>query len=198
MYNDDNRFNLYLAEITDAFKKNPSKTKEIIERYIECINYKNNNKKIVLDISKYSHILLLIFVCFAILVLGLFNIDQYVLYVGGFIFFVVGMLIGTFVPGFGIIFLFSHGLTGLYFMINSLSIKEYAVILTDLPIFYTIVIYIIVIALFVLAVGFVIAYSLGKLKNKKYAVSYSFICIFILLVVVLLIPYIVKFLNLVL
>ena len=30
MYNDDNRFNLYLAQITDAFHKNPGSTKEII------------------------------------------------------------------------------------------------------------------------------------------------------------------------
>ena len=117
------------------------------------------------------------------------------MYVFGFIFFVAGMLVGTFVPGFGVIFLFSHGLTGLSLMIESLDIKDYTMLLSDAPKFYTTILTILIVGLFVGGVYFAIIHSLGKLREKKYGVCYSFICFFLLILVLLTIPEIVGFLN---
>ena len=194
MYNDDNRFNLYLAQITDAFLRDPVSTKEIINRCIDNVDYekKNNN---VINVSNYAHILLLIVICVGILALGVFNLERFPMYAFGFVFFVAGMLIGTFVPGFGVIFLLSHGLTGLGLMISSLGIKDYTVLLSDSPKFVTTLLVLLVVGLFVGAGYFTIIHSLGRLKDKKYGLCYSFICVFLLLLVLIFIPKIVGFIN---
>ena len=195
MYNDDNRFNLYLAQITDAFLRDPVSTKEVINRCMDNVDYENQKNNNMINVDKYAHILLLIFVCIGILALGLFNLQGFPMYVFGFIFFIAGMLVGTFVPGFGVIFLFSHGLTGLSLMIESLDIKDYTMLLSDAPKFYTTILTILIVGLFVGGVYFAIIHSLGKLKEKKYGVCYSFICFFLLILVLLTIPEIVGFLN---
>ena len=69
MYNDDNRFNLYLAQITDAFHKNPGSTKEIINGYLDSVDYSKKDKNKI-TIGKYVDILLLVNVCAGILALG--------------------------------------------------------------------------------------------------------------------------------
>lgn len=194
MYNDDNRFNLYLAQITDAFHRDPVSTKEIINRCIDYVDYEKKNN-IVINVSNYAHILLLIIICAGILALGLFNLEGFPMYAFGFVFFVAGMLIGTFVPGFGVIFLLSHGLTGLGFMISSLGIKDYTVLLSDSPKFVTTLLMLLVVGLFAGAGYFTIIHSLGRLKDKKYGLCYSFICVFLLLLVLILIPKIVGFIN---
>lgn len=194
MYNDDNRFNLYLAQITDAFHRDPVSTKDIINRYLDSVDYGKKDKNKI-TIGKYANILLLVIVCAGILALGLFNIDKYPIYFFGFIFFVAGMLIGTFVPGFGIIFLISHGMTGFWLMVSALELSNYSMILSDTPVFYRILLGIIVIGLFSFGIFFTIINSLGKLKDKKYGICYSFICFFLLFLVLVMIPEIIKFLN---
>lgn len=195
MYNDDNRFNLYLAQITDAFLRDPVGTKEVINRCMDNVNYEKQKNSNMINVDKYAHILLLIFVCIGILALGLFNLEEFPMYAFGFVFFVAGMLVGTFVPGFGAIFLVSHGLTGLGLMIGALNIEDYTTILSDTPKFYGFILFILVVGLFAGGVFFTIIHSLGKLKDKKYGVCYSFICFFLLILVLLTIPQIVRFLN---
>lgn len=194
MYNDDNRFNLYLAQITDAFHKNPGSTKEIINGYLDSVDYSNKNKNKI-TIGKYVNILLLVIVCLGILALGLFNIKNYSMYLFGFVFFVAGMLVGSFFPVFGIIFLISHGMTGFGIMVGALEVKNYLTLLSDAPAFFGILLGIIVIGLFGFGIFFTIIHSLGKLKNKKYGICYSFICFFLLFLILVMIPEIVKFLN---
>lgn len=194
MYNDDNRFNLYLAQITDAFHRDPVSTKEIINRYLDSVDY-GKKKKNKITIGKYANILLLVIVCAGILALGLFNIENYPMYFFGFIFFVAGMLIGNFVPVFGIIFLISHGMTGFGLMVSALELSNYLMILSDTPAFYSTLLGIIVIGLFSFGIFFAIIHSLGKLKDKKYGICYSFICFFLLFFILVMIPEIIKFLN---
>lgn len=194
MYNDDNRFNLYLAQITDAFHRNPVSTKDIINRYLDNVDY-GKKKKNKITVGKYANILLLVIVCVGILALGLVNIEKYPMYFFGFIFFVAGMLIGTFVPGFGIIFLISHGMSGFGLMVSALDLSNYLMLLSDTPAFYSTLLGIIVIGLFSFGVFFAIIHSLGKLKDKKYGICYSFICFFLLFLILVLIPEIIKFLN---
>ena len=194
MYNDDNRFNLYLAQITDAFHRDPVSTKEIINRYLDSVDYGKKDKNKI-TIGKYANILLLVIVCAGILALGLFNIENYPMYFFGFIFFVAGMLIGNFVPGFGIIFLISHGMTGFGLMVSALELSDYLMILSDTPAFYSTLLGIIVIGLFSFGIFFAIIHSLGKLKDKKYGICYSFICFFLLFLILVMIPEIIKFLN---
>ncbi len=57
-------------------------------------------------------------ITFLILITGSLSIDP--LFYFGFVFFIVGLMVGLFVRGFGIIFLFSHGLTGLSFMLSNI------------------------------------------------------------------------------
>ena len=194
MYNDDNRFNLYLAQITDAFHRDPVSTKEIINRYLDSVDYGKKDKNKI-TIGKYANILLLVIVCAGILALGLFNIEKYPMYFFGFIFFVAGMLIGNFVPGFGIIFLISHGMTGFGLMVSALELSDYLMILSDTPAFYSTLLGIIVIGLFSFGIFFAIIHSLGKLKDKKYGICYSFICFFLLFLILVMSPEIIKFLN---
>lgn len=195
MYNDDNRFNLYLAQITDAFLRDPVSTKEVIYRCMDNVDYEKQKNNNIIVVDKYAHILLLIFICMGILVLGLFNFEGFPMYAFGFAFFVAGMLVGTFVPVFGTLFLVTHGLTGLCIMISTLNIRDYTMILSDTPKFYVFILFILVVGLFVGGVYFAIIHSLGKLKDKKYGVCYSFICFFLLILVLLTVPQIVGFLN---
>lgn len=194
MYNDDNRFNLYLAQITDAFHKNPGSTKEIINVYLDSVDYSRKDKNKI-TIGKYVDILLLVIVCAGILALGLFNIENYGMYLFGFVFFLAGTLIGNFVPGFGIIFLISHGMSGFWLMISALDVENYSTFLSDAPAFSRPLLSIILIVLFGFGIFFTIIHSLGKLKGKKYGICYSFICFFLLFLILAMIPEIVKFLN---
>lgn len=195
MYNDDNKFNLYLAQITDAFNVNPIDTTDIIKKYCDCVDYKEEKNKKLIVIDKYAYILLLVLVCVGILLLGLSNLEEFFLYFFGWIFFVVGMLVGSFVPVFGIIFLLSHGMTGFGLMLHALELNNYFVILSDSPKLYSLIFGVLVVGLFSFGVFSAIIHSLGKLKDKKYGVCYSFICFFFLILILVLIPEIIKFLN---
>lgn len=117
----DNELDIYLKELekySDKYNE-ISKTLKRLGVYENIPNKKENIfKKIDIDIF----IMVSAFLIMALL--GLFVVNKpevdVEMYYGGLIFFVAGVLIGLFVQYFGIIFLFSHGLTGLGIMVNSL------------------------------------------------------------------------------
>ena len=56
MYNDDNRFNLYLAQITDAFLRDPVGTKEVINRCMDNVNYEKQKNSNMINVDKYAQL----------------------------------------------------------------------------------------------------------------------------------------------
>ena len=130
-----------------------------------------------------------------ILSLGFLNINNIGMYVFGWVFFVAGMLIGMFVPGFGLIFFLSHGCTGLGLMLNALDIGViYNNILSasdSIKIFFGGSI----LVLIVLTIIFVIMNNFPKNREKKYFLSYPFICVFIGILLLILSPYIISILE---
>jgi hypothetical protein len=112
----------------------------------------------------------------------------------GFIFFVAGMLIGIFVPVFGLIFLVSHGLTGLGIMLYSLNIMNIFVVISDAPRYLIILLILLILGLFIAAIVFVIMCNFPKNREKKYFICYPFICFFFLILILKLLPYFIRFL----
>ena len=194
-YNDDNKFNLYLAKINDAYEKNAKENKDIIKRYTDYIS-KSKDKKINGVIIKVGgeniEPLSLIICLLMILLLGLFNIQGIGMYIFGFIFFVAGMFIGMFVPVVGLIFFISHGFTGFGVMIASLDIIKIFPLITDAPQYLIFILGCIVLSLVVLTIIFVIMCNFRKNRKKKYFICYPFICVFILILLLNLIPFIIK------
>ena len=194
-YNDDNLFNLYLAKINDAYIKDNNFAKDIIKDYCDIFEGKNKNKRININLGKNVELLALICSCFMILLLGLFRINTFPMYFFGWIFFVAGMLVGMYVPVFGIIFLFSHGMTGFFLMLNFLDIKDYLVYVSDSP---TAVIYLLIavlIFLFVAGIIFAILHSFKKNREKKFFSCYPFVCFFLLILILIFVPNIISLLS---
>lgn len=130
-------------------------------------NYSTNGLLKKLGINKNVDILYMILIIFLIAFLGLININGYLFYLFGLIFFVAGTLIGFFVPGFGLIFLFTHGAVGYGIMISALLQDRFSIAeLGDLS--FNMKIYFGVIALLVVG-GFigVVLYNLSETLNKN-------------------------------
>ena len=123
----------------------------------------NSNSKAILIGS------IIIILLVGLLPLKTGDIECIPFYYFGFIFFIAGFFIGTSIPGFGIIFLFSHGLTGLGLMtvplLLNITNNPY---MTDNP--KNIYIYLgVICALFAVAVIKTIIDSLNKLKNISFS-----------------------------
>ena len=191
-YNDDNLFNLYLAKINDAYIKDNNYAKDIIKNYCDRLDDNKKSKKFNINLGKNVELLALICCCFLILLLGLFKINTFPMYFFGWIFFVAGVLVGMYVPVFGIIFLFSHGMTGLFLMLNFLNIEEYLVYVSDSPTFVIYLLIAIIVFLFVAGIVFAILHSFKKNREKKFFSCYPFICFFLLILILIFIPNIIS------
>jgi len=122
-------------------------------------------------LSKQEKIVLLI-LSLIILLEGLLilTIDGNIyMYYFGFVFFMAGYFIGISEKGFGLIFLFSHSVTGMGLMIASMLNVFNNPLLTDLStIEYCYLI--IALSLFIIATTYVIIYNLSwKIKEIKYS-----------------------------
>jgi hypothetical protein len=123
----------------------------------------NSNSKAILIGS------IIIILLVGLLPLKTGDVESIPFYYFGFIFFIAGFFIGTSIPGFGIIFLFSHGMTGLGLMtvptlLNIIN-NPY---MTDNP--KNIYIYLgVICVLFAVAVIKTIIDSLNKLKNISFS-----------------------------
>lgn len=124
------------------------------------------------------------------------NIDIDVsLYYFGILFFLAGLFIGLNVKSFGLIFLFSHGMTGLGLMlipiIKNLELKVY---LTDSPTFLLIYLGIIIIAV-ILAIILTVLYNLNdRLKDNIKIYSLIFILYLVAITMVVILPKILPYL----
>lgn len=124
------------------------------------------------------------------------NIDIDIsLYYFGILFFLAGLFIGLNVKSFGLIFLFSHGMTGLGLMlipiIKNLELKVY---LTDSPTFLLIYLGIIIIAV-ILAIILTVLYNLNdRLKDNIKIYSLIFILYLVAITMVVILPKILSYL----
>ena len=121
----DKRFNSFIKEIKSEIDYNDNSNNNILDR---------------LGISKHKDIFFLVLIYTLILIFGLivfipYHINNLAVFFFGFIFFVAGMQIGLGkeTKGFGLIFVFSHGGTGLGCIYTSLLMDRFNPdILTDL------------------------------------------------------------------
>ena len=125
-------FDMYIDKLNEIYQNNPEKaTKEAHDSLLRMGYFnktdKKGNKARTLAYEDFDK--LLIVICFVITALiGLFNIITYPVYICGMIFFIAGIMISIYERGFGLIFLFSHGMTGYGIMIGGLLYS-----LTDNP-----------------------------------------------------------------
>ena len=121
----DKRFNSFIKEIKSEIDYNDNSNNNILDR---------------LGISKNKDIFFLVLIYTLILIFGLivfipYHINNLAVFFFGFVFFVAGMQIGLGkeTKGFGLIFVFSHGGTGLGCIYTSLLMDRFNPdILTDL------------------------------------------------------------------
>ena len=199
---DDNKFETYMKLLRQSYEKKPKNTlieMEIILERLNMISDKKNEsimksfQKGLKEISFFPAFIVIMVILTSLI--GLFQIQNYGLYFFGEIFFFAGLGIGLFVPGFGLIFLVSHGGSGLSLMIGALMGDVLnSSIWTDNPVklyFYLGV----MIAILIVAVVFTIFHNLSFSVRKNQKVFYI---IAILLLIVLLmagiLPYIVGYL----
>ena len=123
-------------------------------------SHKKNNIGIIIAI-------LLLFIA----LIGLIDIKNYSIYFFGFVFFTSGICIGLFVKGFGLIFLFSHGITGFYIiMASTLGALISSPIMSDPP-FYIYPCLAVIVLIFLIAIILTIIFNLKDelRENKKFA-----------------------------
>ena len=107
-------FNEQIEELKIAYDNNPNKVKKELRKAL--INIKMS-KKISKDIDIDMLITALLIII--IILIGLINIKSYGMYLFGVAFFLAGLFIGLKENKFGLIFLLSHGCTGMCIMIGS-------------------------------------------------------------------------------
>ena len=185
----DEKFNKNIEELKKLYKERPEETIQEIEDTIaimkgpekyQALMQKRHaeeqiqgSSKILSDID--PKILIQALFGIAVFLVGLININVFPVYAAGCIFFLAGLMVGLHVKGFGIIFLFSHGMTGLFLMIGSLlgggdpnDIFEFfnSPIMTDNP--NNIIIYLVTaLTLILIAVIYSILYNLSDNLKKK-------------------------------
>ena len=176
-------FNMYIDELEKVYQSNPDLAiKEAHDSLLRLGVYNDKSPNTKYRYSNNSlgsvfgdiNIDILITVLLAIFgaCLGFFNMSDSNfagMWFFGYIFFIAGHFIGMYVPIFGLIFLFSHSITGLSIM--NASIIEPILknpIMQDNP--KNVFIYIsIVIGIYIIATLLVILHNLSsKLKEKKH------------------------------
>lgn len=107
-----------LDELKKIYIKKPTETINELNQVI--IKLKNDETNVINDKKVSKKVLVGGLFAAYILLVGITNIgygmDYFMMYVFGTAFFLAGLFVGMYVPVFGIIFLFSHGCTGLGIM----------------------------------------------------------------------------------
>lgn len=184
----------------NSFEDKLNKLRELHDKHPMVIDYEIDyiiskyDRKGKIDPKKLKIYLSVAFVILCIL-LGLVNINSnvgelgWITYYAALIFFLVGLGIGFNLKGFGLVFLFSHGGTGLGIMlipiISSLKLKVY---LSDNPTFLSIYLGIIIISV-ILAVVLSILYNLNdRLKDNLKAYTLILILYLVAITMVVILP----------
>ena len=198
LYSDDNLFNLYLSKITDAYQNDKNKSYHIIKKYVDSLSFtpeNNNTNKFSIKDNPKMIVFYVILICFAIVLLGLSNLENFPMYFFGSVFFFAGLLIGLFTPFFGLIFLFSHGLTGFCLMINALNENLASPIYSDASGYAYVILISLMVSFALLGFIFTIIHNIKINKDNKYRLLLPFIFFFISLFIGALFPELFKILN---
>ena len=131
----------------------------------------------------------------AIVLLGLSNLENFPMYFFGSVFFFAGLLIGLFAPFFGLIFLFSHGLTGFSLMINALNENLASPVYSDASGYAYVILISLMVSFALLGFIFTIIHNIKINKDNKYRLLLPFIFFFISLFIAALFPELFKILN---
>ena len=196
----DDRFSKNIEKINELYSRKPSKTIRELDRAISNIE-ENDDKGFLGDVD--PGILARCLFGIAIVLLGFVNPSNFLPYLGGCIFFIAGVMIGLGVKAFGLIFLFSHGITGLIVLcattlsggdIESLFGLFNNPIMSDNPRYITI--YLIAALLCaVFATISTILYNLSdELKRKKYSIYVPLVLYFLAILMVVIFPRIMDYL----
>ena len=114
-------FNDYKRELDELYEKNSNYTLNNFKRFIQRLR-NGDEVRDVEDVvaTEVNEKKLQIYLCIVIGLIGLLNIKLYFIYLFGIVFFYAGFFIGMNSKDGGIIFLFTHGLTGLFLMVFAL------------------------------------------------------------------------------
>ena len=174
-YKSDEKLDNCIDELKRLYEVDPKRAIKEVERF------NANLKSIVFskqpsEVEKRNNIIVLVVLSIIILLEGLFiltgsgKVASIGLYFAGFLFFISGHFVGMNDKGYGLIFLFSHSVTGMCLMISSMlgNIINNP-ILSDLPTngyYYLLA----TIAMFVVATIYVIIFNLSeRVKQIKYS-----------------------------
>lgn len=183
-----------IEELRKCHENNPKLIEKEFSKFVLDMKVlSSTDSKVIHEIG--IHNIIMGILLFFILLVGLFHYVNFSLYFFAYIFFVAGFFIGIKVKGGGIIFLFSHGGTGLAIMVTTLlSSTNIEVLLSDFSIrkyFY----FGVIAFFFLVATIMVIAHNLSdKLKLKRYYVDSILVLYFIGLLLVGIFPYMMKYL----
>lgn len=110
-----NEFDTKIDELKKIYIKKPTETINELNHVI--IKLKNDETNVIDDKKVSKKVLVSGLFAVYILLVGITNIgygmDYFMMYIFGAAFFLAGLFVGMYVPTFGIIFLFTHGCTGL-------------------------------------------------------------------------------------
>jgi hypothetical protein len=113
---EEDYFYKYIEALDKTYEKDPVKAVKLLSDSVSRVKReKSFLSNLGLDHKKLE-IVFLVILSLAIALLGLLNVNGIIEYLGGFIFFIAGLLVAFYAPGVGIIGLFSHGCTGFYLM----------------------------------------------------------------------------------
>lgn len=167
-----NEFDMYIDKLKEIYNEDPTKaTKEAHDSLLRMGYFKkdvkNSNGKKVLRYEDIDKLLIAISLIITALI-GIFNSSIYSVYFFGLIFFIAGILISIYVRGFGLIFLFSHGMSGYAIMMGSLlsSLADNPILKDNPKNIYAYIFIIVTISIIGVIMSFIFN-ILGKEKIKR-------------------------------
>jgi hypothetical protein len=161
----EEQFEDYIQKLRQEFQENPKQALQEAQNSLRRLSAPK--KKILKRENRKIFLIAIYFIIIALI--GLINYTSMPLYLGGLVFFIGGLLIGLFIEKFGLIFLFSHGMTGLGLMLGiELSGLLTSPFISDAPIYIYISLGIILL-LIILGLITTILYNLSDaLKDNEY------------------------------
>lgn len=188
----NNDLEYYIDKIKTRYNKYPDDTLKKLSVFTS--EFDNKSSFIKDNLNTIYKVAFVIIVALLGSVTVLTNEEFSMLYYFGCIFFIAGLYVGLSVPKFGLIFLFSHGGTGIGLMlvpyIMNILKSPY---LSDLPNNNIFKLLFCSLLCFIIAFIMTVIYNLSdKFKNNKFSLLITFILYIIGISIILLIPIIYK------
>lgn len=193
----NSRYQKCLEEIEESYKKYPNNTIKELEKAVYNMQYNNNMKDSGICSKKFLDVdvVWLYRVGFVIIVLAtglvsIFNNSFDGAYYFGAIFYLAGLFVGLSAKGVGLVFLLSHGGTGLGLMIGP-TIKNIieSPLMSDLANNNIMNLLVIAFIAIVVAILMTVFYNLSeKFKSKSYSLPVILLLYLIGIVIIKVIP----------